>query len=58
MQESKTLLNILSNILREMVFEKKNRKSAYKYSTVTDLERLRCYDRFFIPVHALVWLAS
>ena len=31
-------------------------KSSYKH--VSDFGRLRIYDRFLIPVHALVWTAS
>ena len=31
-------------------------KSSYKH--VSDFGRLRSYDRFLIPVHALVWTAS
>jgi hypothetical protein len=33
-----------------------DQKSSHK--RVSDLERLRSYDRFLIPIHALVWTAS
>ena len=33
-----------------------DQKSSYKH--VSDFGRLRSYDRFLIPVHALVWTAS
>jgi len=32
------------------------KKSSYKH--VSDFGRLRSYDRFLIPVRALVWTAS